>query len=177
MLCYACTDPGSTSPPRAFFWQSESSKIHMHINCFVNFAAWNANLPIHPTLSDIFHAWALCNRCPHRTPNSRYLNRVEGSVRRITALGLVFVWQQEVREMWKHRRRTALGLVFRWQQEAREIWKQMIDQETHDHSSVAPSLVDSDSENDDRVPPAMLDASSDSDTSLVIIIHISRELH
>ena len=30
---------------------------------------------------------------------------------------------------------------------------------------------------DQRIPPAMLDASSDSDTSLVIIIHTSRELH
>ena len=90
-------------------------------------------------------------------------------------MGWVFMWQQEAREMWKHRRNTALGLVFKWQQEARKSWEQMMAEETHDPSSGPPSLVDSDSENDDRVPPAMSDASSDSDTSIGIIMDISRE--
>ena len=80
-------------------------------------------------------------------------------------------------QMWSHPSETALVQQICLALEKIHTLVAMIDQETHDHSSVAPSLVDSDSENDDRVPPAMLDASSDSDTSLVIIIHTSRELH
>ena len=168
--CYACTDPGSIAPLRAFFWQAESSKIDMHIKCFVKFAVW------HDNLLTILHAWAHCSRRPHRTPSSRYLKRVEGSVRRITALERVFMWQQEAREIWKQQetremwKRTILPPI--WNEWARLMWlkKHTMAQETHDPSSVPPTLIDSDSENDDRVPPAMSESSSDSDTPISIML-------
>ena len=176
--CYACTDPGSTAPLRAFFRQAESSKIVMHIECFVKFAVWHDNLF---DLRDILHAWAHCSRRPHRTPSSRYLKRVEGSVRRITALGWVFMWQQEAREMWKQQearemwKRTILPFI--WNEWTRLMWPEpqspdwyTFAQETHDPSSGPPTLIDSDSENDDRVQPAMSESSSDSDTPISIML-------
>ena len=147
--CYACTDPGSTAPLCAFFWQAKSSKIHMHIKCFVKFAVWHDG----------------------------YLKRVEGSVRKITALGRVFMWQQEAREMWKQQearemwKRNAI-LPFIWNEWARLMWlkKHTMAQETHDPSSMPPTLIDSDSENDYRVPPPMSESSSDSDTPISIML-------
>ena len=159
--CYACTDPGSAAPLRAFFRQAGSSKIHMHIKCFVKFAAW------HDNLLTILHAWA--SQCG-------YLKRVEGSVRRITALESVFRWQQETREMWKQKEAQEMWkrtiLPFTWNEWTRLMWlkKHTMTQETHDPSSRPPTLIDSDSENDERVPQAMSESSSDSDTPISIMM-------
>ena len=165
--CYACTDPGSIAPLRAYFCHPESSGIYMHTNCFLNFAAWYANLRA------ILHAWALCCHRAHRLRSRRYLKQVrrrkrqkwvewidrmrKGPVLRMKALDCVLTWQREAREKWKAARadtrctRSYCRRPFtQWAQELRM-------------SSPAPSLMDSSSDSNHILSFPLTDSSSESD--------------
>ena len=60
-LCYACTDPGSIAPVRAYFCHPDASVIYMHTSCLLDFTAWYET---QTNLRAILHAWA----CLHKMP-------------------------------------------------------------------------------------------------------------
>ena len=165
--CYACTDLGSIAPLRQYFCHSESPGRYMHTNCFLNFAAWYANIRA------ILHAWALCSRRIHRIRSIKYLKQVrrrkrekwmewidrmrKGPILRMKALECVLTWQREAREKWKAAKADTM-CTRSFCRRPFTLWAQ----EIRDRSP-APSLIDSSSESNNIYSFPLTDSSSGSD--------------
>jgi hypothetical protein len=82
LMCYACTHPSSTTPPRKFFDNPEASALAMHTACFMDFTGY---METQATLLQLLINWRFISRC-----NIQH--------RRRGVLTLVVRWQ---RNQWK----------------------------------------------------------------------------